>query len=306
MRTPGSSEIAVILGCQRQRADGEPYTSAVELWARLTGLIVRYDSNSGPDAECGKWFEPAVLNRYAAERRLVWGTDFWPGPTLDQPGATAEGVPWHARWDAFNGRDNRAVEAKCPRVLDAERWGPAGSDQVPVEYAVQVAAQLAVAHRLWGTEWGDLAAFARAPGWGDDRVWAVYHLRRDPRVEQDVLDAVHRWLEVHVEHGNPPEPDGSASAADTLRRIWAPADERVLTAGPAELELYRRYLQCRTARDEVAGRMEEARQRLQLVMADATELLGPDGRPIATWRTDKTGRRRFRFIHHDEFFEEAA
>jgi hypothetical protein len=303
MTSVGASEVAVILGVQRRREDGDPYCSEIELWGRLTGLLPRYDGLGGPDAECGRWFEPAVLNRYAIERGLTWGSDFFPGPSLEQEPARVDGIPWHARWDAFNGRDNRSVEAKCPRVLDPERWGEPGTDQVPVDHAVQVACQLAIAFRLWGTELGDLAAFARSPGWGSDQVWAVYTLRRDPQVEAGMASAVRRWLEEHVERGDPPAVDGSASATSALRRMWAPADARVLTAGQDELELYRRLLQVRTARQEVEGRLEELRQRIQLAMQDSTELRDQAGDLLATWRPDITGRRRFLVRRRNETFD---
>lgn len=301
--TPGASEVAVILGVQRRREDGDPYCSEMELWARLSGLIPRYDSAGGPDAECGRWFEGAVLGRYGSERSLTWGTDYLPGPALDQEPARVEGIPWHCRWDAYNGAVNRPVEAKCPRVLDPERWGSAGSDQVPVDHAVQVACQLAVAHRLWGATTGDLAAFARAPGWGDDRVWAVYHLERDADLERRMVERVSAWLDRHVVEGHPPEPDGSASASDALRRIWAPVDDQVLVAGDAELELYRRLLQVRSARDELEHRLQELRQRLQLSMSGATELRHDEAR-LVTWRTDRGGRRRFRVLRRDNVIDE--
>lgn len=301
--TMGSSEWAIPLGLQRTRHDGFPFTSELELWARLSGLLPRYADYSDrdtPDAECGRWFEPAVGARYAAQHELRWGTDIRPGPQFPMPGYTHAGISWgHTRPDYLVPKLERLMEAKCPRRLDEERWGEAGTDQVPTDYAVQVLGQLAICWRLSGVELADLAAFARAPGWGADRVWAVYHLRRDPAVERNMLDKLERWYTVHVLEGNPPEPDGSASAGDTLRGIWEGQEDRRLVAEPATLEDCYRLAQVRTAQREIAARRSEIEQRIQAAMGEATVLVSPDGERQVTWREDTNGRRRFRLWRKD-------
>lgn len=288
--TLGASEVAVILGVQRSHEDGEPYTSPLELWARLSGLVPRYDAADSPDAELGRWLEPAIGIRYATETR--WAV--LPGPELGEPGFEAEGIPWHARPDFLVPQPNRTLEVKAPRVLAEERWGPAGTDQVPAEYYVQVVAQVAVAHALWGVESGDLAAMARAPGWGSNRTWAVYTVHRDAELERRIVDQVRRWLDRHVVGCVPPEPDGSASASETLARIWRPASDRARTATPTEVERIYRYVQLGGAIRELKARRAEELQRLQLSMAATTVLQDQAGATLATWRTGRDGRRHFR------------
>lgn len=293
----GASEVAVVLGLQRTREDGEPYTSAIELWGRLTGLLPRYDGANSPDAEIGRWVEPAIGLRFAAEHGLVFGRDILPGPTLDQPGLVADGVPWHARPDFLVPARRSTLEAKAPRALHPERWGPAGTDEVPADHAVQVLAQVAIAHRLWGVDVGELAALARAPGWGADRVWATYALPRDPVREARVIDAVRSWVDLHVEQGEPPMPDGSDSAERSLRRMFVPlGEDLVRVATPTDLEHHRRILACREAIAEIQGRLDESRQRLQLALGEATELRrgSERGELLATWRPNKHGVRSLR------------
>lgn len=292
MTTIGTSELAVILGIPRRKNDGEPYTSAVELWARMAGLLVRYESSSGPDAELGHWFEPAVLNRYASERGLVWGQTILLGTPIDQPGTTAPGIPWHVHFDGYNRRDNCPAEAKCPRTL--ERFGDAGTDQVPPEYAAQLVGQVAIAHRLWGADHADLAAMARAPDWNDRRTWATYTLERDPGVEADVIGAVSAWIERHVETGIPPEPDGSESAAYALRRMYRVRDGAAMDATDTDLEAFRKLLSLRSVREDIAGHLAEVEQQIQIRMAESTELVDPQtGRTLVTWRANAKGTRIF-------------
>ena len=294
--TLGSSEVAVVLGLGRTKHDGEPWVSELEVYARLLGLIARYDDDGGPEAEVGRWFEAGVLQRLSVERGWQWGRDIVPGPTLEQPGLKSPSFPWHARPDALAKAVGATVEAKCPRALDSEEWGPTVED-IPPYYAVQVLSQLAIAHELWGWNSGILAAMARVPGWsyGAPKTWATYQLHHQPRRAKLMADRVNAWLDRHVHAGVPPEPDGSQSATNTLRRMFRPIDDKVYEATPTDLERYRRALASRDAADELAARMREEQQHLQAAMADASALVDADGRRLATWRADKNGSRRWRF-----------
>ena len=193
------------------------------------------------------------------------------------------------------------VEAKAPRSLDPEKWG---IDELPGEYQVQVLAQIAVAHALHGIEVGLLAAMARAPEWRQPRIWAVYEVRRDPKLEAGVVSMVNQWVETYVLAGRCPPADGSDDANNTLRRIWSPVDDRAKTATPDQLERYRRFLQTRSARDELVQRYEEIRQQLMIGMGDATVLLHPDGERMMTWRVGRDGVRRLRVMSNNAILED--
>lgn len=298
MLTPGASEVAVILGLGRTRLDGEPWVSELELYCRLTGMLERYDSDGGPDAEVGRWMEYGILARLATEKGWTWGVGIQPGPRLDQPPLTHASLPWHARPDALHFRGVEfhcfaTIEAKAPRQMWPDEWGDT-SDEVPPYYVVQVLAQIAVLHAVSGTELGILAAMARAPGWGAPRTWATYEFRRSARRERAMVAAVERWLDRHVRARVPPSPDGSESAGRTLRRMFAPVDDQVHVATPTDLERYARMLRSRDLSDELAGRMREEQQRLQAEMGEATVLEDGNGQRLATWRPDKNGHRRWR------------
>lgn len=301
MHQIGSSEWSIPLGLQRTRHDGLPFVSELELWSRLSGLTPRYRTDiDTPDAEIGRWMEPIVGNRYAVEHQLQWGTDILPGPPFPGPSVTHERIPWGStRPDFYVPARARTLEAKCPRRLEEERWGPAGTDQVPPDHAVQMIGQLAFAWLHWGFEDADLAAFARAPGYGSDRVWATYTIRRDPALERDVLDGVGRWYERHVVGGVPPEPDGSPSASDTLRSLWRGAEGVRMRATAEVEELAWKLIQTRTAQQEIAHRRAELEQQIQAAMGEAVELVDHRGERFVTWRPDGNGRRRFKVWRKD-------
>jgi predicted phage-related endonuclease len=285
--TIGASEAAIPLGLQRRNFRGEPYASEWDLWARLRGLVPRYDDSSGSaDTDTGTIIEPLILARYAQER----GVEVQPGPPLDEPGLWHPEIPFLAvRPDGLVPALNRVLEAKAPRELDDDEWGPAGSDEVPVYYTVQVAAQLAVANRLWGTEDADLAVLARAERrrW---RVWQVFELHRDPVAEAGMLARLRDWYERHVVDGEPPGLDGTAAASVVLQRVWSPVD-RVEAANDDDVRRWRELLQVRDAIAELEARKRELEQELQRRMADATVLQGPGGQRLATWRPRKGSTR---------------
>jgi hypothetical protein len=301
MITMGTSELPVACGVQRTHLDGTPYTSGITLWARLLGWIPRYDTTTSPDAECGRWFEVGVGNRFAHEHGLVWTRDIGPGPALANEPWKHGDLPWlHTRPDFVAGVHWEPVEVKCPLVLDPARWGETGTSDMPPDHTVQLVGQLAILSRWRGAEQGYLAAMARAPHnrGGGGRVFAWYRMARDEVLERAVLSKARDWLDRYVVTETTPPADGSEDADRTLRAIWQPVTDKVLTASTAELELYRRAMQTRTARDEIEGRHRELRQQLQTAMADHTALADEHGNHLVRWRVGRDGVRRFRFMRH--------
>lgn len=297
MKTIGSSEAAVCLGVQRRHDDGTPYTSELELWLRLAGLTPRYDATTSPAAEAGRYLEPVCLYRYQ-ERA---GRAIHPGPKLGTEPWTHPDLPFlHAHPDgldpSFNGR-GAVIEAKCPRALDPDRWGPDGSDEVPLEHWIQVVVQVALGVRLGlcGRR-AFLAAMARDPGGRNDpRTFCVYELHVTEEREAAVLRGIRDWYRRHVIEYLPPEPDGSESAERALEAAFTAREEVVRGAEPWEIELHHKLVQVLGAKVEREQTAAELRQRIMRSMGEVTKLV--DGRRVlVTWRRDKNGRRRWRLM----------
>ena len=258
--TIGASELATVLGVS-------PYGSQVDLWARLRGLLPRYDSIDTPDTSAGSVAEAGILLRYARER----GVPVMPGPQLPAPGYVHPTEPWLAvRPDGLT--PDRTVEAKAPREL----W-----PEIPAHYVVQIVAQIAVAHTLQGWCRGDLAAHARAARRGDD-YWRVWTIDRDPAVEEYVLRTGRDWYRRHVEDGTPPACDGRRATSEALARIWRP-DDTVRDATPEDVADLHALLSVRAALEDLEGRRRELEQRIQARMGAAT-VLRRDGDTVLTWR----------------------
>lgn len=184
--TVGSSDVASILGLS-------PWTPPAMTWARLTGIVPRYQGGNAATRR-GRMLEGALLEEWARRRE----------PTLIQRGPSIEEEPvvvdgWrHARPDAIaetNGSGRVVVEAKTTRSWD--KWGPDGTDCVPVYYAAQVAWQLSV------LDLPRAELIAYSPMNDDVR---VYELARDEKVEAALVARVRMWMEVHVWAPEPVQP----------------------------------------------------------------------------------------------------
>lgn len=291
--TIGASEVAVALGYQRRKGDGEPYISEYELWCRLTGRIARYDGEDSPDAQLGRMCEVAVANEFMRRHQLRPGRDVQLGPQLLDMPNTSPRWPWvHARPDLFLTYGMAPIELKAPRELEEDRWGEDGTDQMPEEYLVQLVVQVAVT----GASRGHLAAMARAPR--NDRVWAEYEWARDEELIESVMARCKEWYDHFVVVDREPPLDGSASSKWALERRWKPKrDDVTVWASVDTEETIRSLHQVKEAAHEREHRAFELQQHVMEAMGEATVLRGGKaGRILATWRVNKDGVRVFRLL----------
>lgn len=285
----GASDLAVTVGLQRRHRDGTPWQSALELWARLRGLLPRYDSGTNPDAEAGICMEPGIGYSYAERYGLTFGVerdtgDIYPGPKIPAVGLWHAELPWlRVRPDFYVPARRRVLQAKAPRVIDDE-WGAEGTGDVPVWVAVQELAELAIVYRVFGWTTADVAVQARAAN-RNDRSRALFTIERDERVEARLLQRAFDWYKRHVEDGEPPLPDGSESAGHTLVRLFKPRDVQ-LEASESDVKRWSHLLQLRSTLNELDARVKQEEQELQQRMAEATALVY-NGQRLATWRKQK-------------------
>lgn len=287
--TIGSSDVASILGYAHH--DASPWRT----WARLVGLVERYESTDDPEAAAGRMMEPAIGGRYAIERGLVIGADIMPGPPITAAPFVGREAWMSARpdftrgaWGAqSNGLARRwiagaVVEAKSPRVLDpGEGWGEAGTDRVPMYYLVQIVWQMAVLD----VDAADLAAFGRVTS-----DWRVYHFDRRERVERAVVDRVRDWYERHVVEGAPPPIDGSDACGRLLGRVHGQPTREWVTATAADVALARDLARTRAQLAELTERAKSLQHQLQDRIGAAHGIRTDEG-PIATWGPRKGAAR---------------
>lgn len=227
--TIGSSDAPKILGLS-------PWGGPWSVWPELVGLVPRYGGSSSPSSRRGHRMEALVLSWWAETE----GARLQPGPGIGS-GEPARKDGWaHCREDALalepwelggvevGTKAVSVVEAKTLRWFDS-RWGPAGSDQVRVDYLAQVYHQLFVL--------GMTKAVVVAYATGSDDLRA-YHVNADPTLVAHQAEILRAWHKRHVIEGAPPPWDASAEARQHLHRAYGlPEGKASRQASPAELEI---------------------------------------------------------------------
>lgn len=173
--------------------------------------------------------------------------------------------------------DDAVLEIKTANSRMIRFWGEAGTDQVPQHYLMQ---------GLWncfvtGRPRCDLAVLLG----GEFR---LYHLHRDPELEQIMAQAVTDFWEQHVLPGIPPELDGSDSAAEYLNFHYPSHTDLIVPASPEVDGLVHMYMQAKKTRVEAQDQEEEAKHKLQQLIGENEGIAGEWWR--ATWKKTKDRR----------------
>lgn len=180
----GASDAAAILGLNR-------YESPYDIWLDKTGRLE--DKPDTSEQRLGHYLEPAILE--AAGETL--GTIV---KNVEVPAPTSLGFPLTATLDGQLAV-REPVEAKTAGLendfFDLSDWGPAGSDEVPQEYLVQVTAQVLCT----GTEVAHLWALLRGRG------IVPYVIKVPQEIRDQVADRLGAFWDNHVLTDTPPSMD---------------------------------------------------------------------------------------------------
>lgn len=223
MTTPERSRFYGIGGSQAAAAAGlNPWCSPRELFIELQEGTERPTTRA---MRRGNALEPEVCADYqeftgfALSKGATHWRDGWKRATPDRLvlGAVAPFVP------------ERGLEAKTVGSRNADKWGPHGSQDIPVEYWVQV---------VWYMHVTGL------PRW-DVAVWIeedfrVYPFERELDVEEGLVERVTEWREKYFLAGVEPPPETDAEKLDHLLRAWRKTSGIYLQATAEDLELLER------------------------------------------------------------------
>lgn len=202
----GGSEVAAIIGAS-------PWQSAYSLWhAKRNGWI----TDAGPEAEWGKYLEPALLAWYR-DHHIDLSACEW---LTASPGTYAKG--WrHANPDGLvvGALLERLRIVECKKASSDDDWGTPGSDEVPPYYRCQAEWYMDVI----GCDTTDFIVtnFGRAP--------VVYTVKRDPEAAR-VLRARAAAFWRSLRYDTPPDLDAHGQTYATVRRLHPDID-------PVEVEV---------------------------------------------------------------------
>jgi len=268
----GGSDLGAIFGLS-------PYRTPHDVWlekTRRTTPVV-----DGIHLRHGQWNEQFIADEYT--RATGQRTQRY-NALLRHPEAPLIGhvdrlvIPEGAKTASYKSeiRTDLGLECKTASAFAAGRdseWGPAGTDQVPQGYLLQIAGYQA----LTGCERWDLAALI---GNADLR---IYHFTRDLELESYLIEEASRWWRDYVVSDTPPPPSSELEA----RQRWpGHTPGKVLDADPT---LYTDLTTLARLKAEIRAKEKEEqalKDRILPALADA-EVVAWAGKEIMTYRANK-------------------
>lgn len=259
----GGSDIAAIMGLS-------PFKTPLDVFLQKTGQV----PPAPPDPERerrfrrGKLMEPVVLEMLRQDYgiEVVATNHRYVDP--EYPFIAAE---IDFEWREGDGSEIANGEIKTVHPFAAGKWGEAGSEDVPIEYAAQ---------SMWGLMITGRPLCQYGVLFGSDNL-ALYHVLRD---EETIVNmralAVSFWTD-HVLAGVPPAP----RTAEDLRKLWPKPTREEIVATP---EIADALAEHRALGAEIKLR-EERRDELAFQIGEfvkdfATVIVLPSGEKLATYK----------------------
>lgn len=252
----GGPTLAAILGVN-------PYQTPLAAWRMLTKRDPPIEQNAMMRA--GLLLEAPILQWCGEEL----GYEVQPGPFVRDPAA-----PLGGHLDGIKADHSEIVEAKTAR--SRRDWGEAGTDEVPLPYAVQALHYLGLVPS---------ASVCHIPVLFSGLDFQLYRVERNDELIAELRERAIKWWRDHIEADLPPPPVNGTDAA-----ILYPRDSgSVVVADDATAAA---YIELRTLRQRIRAdeaRRDELESRLKLALGDASALtIG--GETAATWKTSSSSR----------------
>ena len=268
----GGSDLGAILGLN-------PYRTPFSIWLEKTGRLI--PEVDGIHLRHGQWNEQFIADEYTRAtglrtQRYNAMLRHHEAPLIGHVDRLV--IPEGAKIASYKTeiRTDLGLECKTASAFAAGRdseWGPAGTDQVPQSYLLQIAGYQA----LTGCERWDLAALI---GNSDLR---IYHFTRDHELESYLLEEASRWWRDYVVADTPPPPSSELEA----RQRWpGHTPGKVVDLDEAQAELLRDYAALKRQVKSQEAWEKILRDQLFPVLADADEIR-INGQAVATYRANK-------------------
>lgn len=250
------TEIAAILGMSK-------FMRPIDVYLEKMGPRT-VEQNTAMHA--GKRFERAILEEYAETHgcEIIFADPFrlYKIPDFELLGATL---------DAIRVDDGRPVDAKNIRYKD-EEWGEEGTDDFPLYYRLQLHVQAMAKQK----DIADLAVCFT----GQDFVTYTYH--RDPEVDDLIKTEVTAWWQKHILGGVVPEPDGSESYSEFLKRRFARNTDVLIEPDDAMRDLVSALHARKGELSTAEAAKDQIEQQIKALIGDAGGIRG-----LCTWKNNK-------------------
>lgn len=258
----GGTDASAILGVS-------PYVSEMDVWLDKRGEAAPIPDN--PRMWWGRALEPIVAHRYEVET----------GRKLFNPESA---IYRHATHDVLIGTPDRVVidypkglglDIKTAGVDQAYKWGEAGTDDIPAQYVVQACHYMMVT----GFAGWDVAVLI---GGNDFR---IYHVKRDPELEQTIRERLTAWWKKYMVDGATPPMSGSDGVRNYLKHRFPRETLPMIKATRSAEEVAASLAHSREQLEKFEEDKSRAENMLKSLIGDAAGMEG-DGWKVS-WKATK-------------------
>lgn len=261
----GSSDVAKILGLSK-------FGTALSVYLDKIGEST--DGGMTPNQEWGLRLEPAmaaaVIDQYG------WNLAKTPA-IIHREHRFMRSNPDRMRIDTAN----EVVEFKTSRSADG--WGEPETDEIPLDYQVQVQHQMEVCHATYEVETAWVFVLI---GGADFR---RYRIPYDPEFLPTILPALQEFWH-RVETRTPPEPDWShPTTLESVQSLYKPMIGKSVALEDSCVPLATEYVRLGAEASAVSERRDAVKAQLIAAMGDAELAVLPDGRTVTRKKVDRKG-----------------
>ena len=249
----GGSDAAPIVGIS-------PWATALEVYGDKTGTLPPRQATRS--MAWGLKLEEAIATAYSEET----------GRALEAPPRMLRHPerPWMLASIDRLSTDGRIVELKTASPYYVSEWGPAGTDQVPEYYLLQIAHYMEVADI-------GVADVAVLIGGNDFRIYTV---ERNQRLIDNLVEIEAAFWE-RVLTRRPPEPDWRhASTLELMQNLYGLDAEKTINMTDAGCLLVDGYERLGAAKREIDADRDALKAQILGLLAGASVGVLPDGRQI--------------------------
>ena len=262
----GGSEAAKVCGVS-------PWGGLFDVWLFKTQGIVPEETDR---MYWGSKLEAAVIGRFAEDHPDANVTPLhhviFRHPKIDFMGCSPDGI-------AGDSKNRAIIEAKTTGVMQADRWGDQGTDQIPAEVLVQCLHNMIVMD-------AQICIIPLLIGGNEYRLYRVERSPETAETETKIIAAERDFWERYIITGEEPPMDGSEAATKYVKGLFPtnlsedpePANEAE-AAAIAKLKV--QYLAKRAAGDAYDAQANE----LKRLIGDRAGLISADGK--VTWKKQK-------------------
>lgn len=279
----GGSDVAAVV-------EVSPWADKVDVWLDKTGQTPPKEENNA--MYWGKLLEALVADEYArrtgqAVRRVNQTLRHKKHPELianvDRAVCVDPGKMPVVRGEF---RTPKLLEVKTARTK-SDDWGDFGTDEIPPYYLTQVLHYLGIT----GCTTADVAVLFL-----DSREFGIYTVNADAEIIENLNMACVEFWQKHVQPVknflHDPQFDVSLfapipSSADEVEKIFKRSISKPITATDSIEDVLREYTMLGQQIKVLEAQRDTDKNLIAAYMCEHDTLVGLDGKPIATWKSNK-------------------